>query len=342
MSSAPDQATPARRRVGRKRTESVAKGVDQLAWKQPRRHFKPVDFVSADELEAIHAASLKVLEELGLEIVNDEACEILRKAGARVDGHHVRIGQDIIDEALKTVPSQFTFHARNPEHSLIIGGDHVAFAPVGGPPNCSDMDNGRRPGSFADAQNFIRLSQYFNAIHLAGGISVDALDIHASVRHLHVARAKAKLSDKPVFASSTGRKRLFDGIECARISRGIDHDQLFDEPSVFTVINTNSPLKIDEFMAMGIIEMARLNQICCVTPFTLAGAMAPVTMAGSLVQQNAEALAGMALGQLVRPGAPFIYGGFTSNVDMKSGAPAFGTPEYMKACIVGGQLTRRY
>ena len=342
MSVNANGARPARRREGRNRASAEVKGIDQLAWRQPVRHFKPVDLISEDQLESIHLASLKVLEELGLEIVNEEACEILRQAGALVDGYHVRIGRDIIDQALLTVPSQFTFHARNPDHSLIVGGDHVAFAPVGGPPNCSDMDNGRRPGSFEDAQNFIRLSQHFNAIHLAGGISVDALDIHASVRHLHVARAKAVLCDKPVFASSTGRERLFDGVECARISRGIDHEQLSREHSVFTVINTNSPLKIDEFMAMGIIEMARLNQICCVTPFTLAGAMAPVTMAGALVQQNAEALAGMVLGQLVRPGAPFIYGGFTSNVDMKSGAPAFGTPEYMKACIVGGQLTRRY
>ncbi|MDH3740399.1 MAG: trimethylamine methyltransferase family protein [Hyphomicrobiales bacterium] len=342
MSSAEIQPKPGRRREGRKRGGDAPQGIDQRAWKQPRRYFKPVDLISQDQLEAIHEASLKVLEDLGLEIVNDEACEILRSAGAIIDGHHVRIGREIVEQGLKTVPGQFTFHARNPDHSLIIGGDHVAFAPVGGPPNCSDMDRGRRPGSFEDAQNFIRLSQYFNAIHLAGGISVDALDIHASVRHLHVARAKAKLSDKPVFASSTGRKRLFDGIECARISRGIDYDQMEREPSVFTVINTNSPLKIDEFMAMGIIEMARLNQICCVTPFTLAGAMAPVTMAGALVQQNAEALVGMALGQLVRPGTPFIYGGFTSNVDMKSGAPAFGTPEYMKACIIGGQLTRLY
>ncbi len=131
-------------------------------------------------------------------------------------------------------------------------------------------------------------------------------------------------------------------MEIVRLARGISHEQLLREPSTYTVINTNSPLKLDSPMAMGIIEMARLNQICVVTPFTLAGAMAPVTLAGALVQQNAEALAGLALSQLTNPGAPFVYGGFTSNVDMKSGAPAFGTPEYMKACIIGGQLARRY
>jgi trimethylamine--corrinoid protein Co-methyltransferase len=144
------------------------------------------------------------------------------------------------------------------------------------------------------------------------------------------------------FISATGRARLLDGLEIVRLARGISHEQLLQEPSAHTVINTNSPLKLDVPMAMGIIEMARMNQIVVVTPFTLLGAMAPVSIAGGMVEQNAEALAGLALSQLVRPGAPFVYGGFTSNVDMKSGAPAFGTPEYMKACIIGGQLARRY
>ncbi len=331
-----------RRRAATSRTNGAASPLQQLPWKQPQRLFKPTDLISADELEALHLASLEILQDIGLEIVNDEACAILKKAGAITDGQMVRIGRELVEEALKTVPSRFTFHARNPEHSVEIGGDHITFAPVGGPPNCSDRDNGRRPGTLQDAENFIRLSQYFNAIHMAGGISVDALDIHASIRHLYIARAKAKLTDKVVFASATGRERLLDGVECARIARGITSQQMQRQPSCITNVNTNSPLKIDEMMAMGIIEMARMNQICCVTPFTLAGAMAPITVAGALVQQNAEALAGMALGQIVRPGAPFIYGGFTSNVDMKSGAPAFGTPEYMKATIIAGQFTRRY
>ncbi|MGI9465379.1 MAG: trimethylamine methyltransferase family protein, partial [Aestuariivirgaceae bacterium] len=167
-SNSGDKATTRRKRAGRKRQPDIGAAIDQRAWRQPKRHFKPVDLISQDHLEAIHLTSLKVLEDCGLEIVNDEACEILRKAGARIDGHHVRIGAEIIDEGLKTVPAKFTFHARNPAHDLIIGGDHVAFAPVGGPPNCSDMDRGRRPGTFEDAKNFIRLSQYFNTIHLAG------------------------------------------------------------------------------------------------------------------------------------------------------------------------------
>jgi trimethylamine--corrinoid protein Co-methyltransferase len=150
------------------------------------------------------------------------------------------------------------------------------------------------------------------------------------------------LTDKPFHAYSLGRERITDGMEIARIARGVSHEQFEREPSVFSIINTNSPLKLDVPMLQGIMAMSAKNQIICVTPFTLAGAMAPVTVAGALVEQNAEALAGIAMTQLVRPGAPVIYGGFTSNVDMKSGAPAFGTPEYMKAATVGGQLARRY
>src|SRR6185312_2905582 len=211
-----------------------------------------------------------------------------------------------------------------------------------GPPNCSDLDQGRRPGTAADNTNFIKLCQFFNCIHSVGDGSVDALDLHASVRHLHIMRNKARYSDKVPFVYSTGQARLLDSLEIARLARGISPEQFLREPSAYTVINTNSPFKLDGPMAMGIIEMARRNQACVVTPFTLAGAMAPVTLAGALVEQNAEALACLTLSQLSRPGAPFVYGAFTSNVDMKSGAPAFGTPEYMKACIVGGQLARRY
>ena len=325
-----------------RRADAAHTPIQQPPFQQPRHTLEPSRIVSDDQLEAIHRQSLKVLEEIGMDILHDEARAILGKAGARVDGERVRIGREIIEEALKTPPSEFTFHARNPAHDIRVGGKWIAFAPVGGPPNCSDLDRGRRPGTLEDAGNFVKLSQFFNTVHTAGGASVDALDVHASVRHLHITRNKMVYSDKVPFTSATGRARLFDGLEIIRLARGISHEQFLREPSAYTVINTNSPLKLDTPMAMGIIEMARLNQIVVVTPFTLLGAMAPVTLAGGLVEQNAEALAGLALSQLTRPGAPFVYGGFTSNVDMKSGAPAFGTPEYMKACIIGGQLARRY
>ncbi len=325
-----------------RRADAAHTAIQQLPWQQPQLTLEPSRILSDDQIETIHRQSLKVLEDIGMDVLLPEARDILQKAGARVSGERVRIGREIIEEALKTPPAEFTFHARNPAHNLRIGGKWITFAPVGGPPNCSDLDKGRRPGTLQDAGNFVKLSQFFNTVHTAGGASVDALDVHASVRHLYITANKMRYSDKVPFIYSTGRARLFDGLEIIRIARGISHEQLLTEPSAYTVINTNSPLKLDTPMAMGIIEMARLNQICVVTPFTLAGAMAPITIIGALVEQNAEALAGLALSQLTNPGAPFVYGGFTSNVDMKSGAPAFGTPEYMKGCIIGGQLARRY
>lgn len=328
-------------RHGRRKGQA-SRPLAQLPWSQPRLTVEPTRLLSDDHIETIHQKSLQVLQEIGMDVLLPEARDIYAAAGATVDGERVRIGKEIVEEALKTPPAEFTFHARNPGHHIRIGGKWIVFAPVGGPPNCSDAERGRRPGTLEDNGNFVKLSQFFNCIHTAGGGSVDALDVHASIRHLHIMRNKIHFSDKVLFIVSTGRARLFDGMEMARMSRGISREQFLQEPSCYTVINTNSPLKLDNPMAMGIIEMARHNQICVCTPFTLAGAMAPITMAGAIVEQNAEALAGLTLSQLARPGAPFVYGGFTSNVDMKSGAPAFGTPEYMKSCIVGGQLTRRY
>jgi len=325
-----------------RRPDAKSAKIGQLPFAQPQLTLEPSRILSDDQIETIHSRALDVLEEIGMDVLNKEAISIYAKAGAKVEGDRVRIGRDIIEEALKTPPAEFTFHARNPAHNIQMGGKWIAFAPVGGPPNCSDTDRGRRPGTLEDNANFIRLSQFFNCIHTAGGGSVDALDVHASVRHLHIMRNKVRLSDKLLYTISTGRARLFDGMEIARMARGLTEEQFLKEPSCYTVINTNSPLKLDDPMGMGIIEMARRNQVVVCTPFTLAGAMAPVTIAGALVEQNAEALAGLALSQLANPGAPFVYGGFTSNVDMKSGAPAFGTPEYMKACIMGGQMARRY
>jgi trimethylamine--corrinoid protein Co-methyltransferase len=325
-----------------RRAAASSQPLKQLPWAQPQLTLEPARILSDDQIETIHRQSLQVLEKIGMDILYPEAREILARAGALVDGERVRIGRDIVEQALTKPPAEFTIHARNAAHDVRVGGKWIAFAPVGGPPNCSDLERGRRPGTAEDNGNFMKLCQFFNCIHTVGDGSVDALDIHASVRHLEVMRNKARYSDKFPFVYSTGRARLLDSLEIVRLSRGITEAQFLEEPSTYTVINTNSPFKLDGPMAMGIIEMARRNQVCVVTPFTLAGAMAPVTLAGALVEQNAEALACLALSQLARPGAPFVYGAFTSNVDMKSGAPAFGTPEYMKACIAAGQLARRY
>ena len=316
----------------------------QRPWRRLRLTYPPTAAVSKDELEAIHEASLQILEEVGMDVLLPEARALYQAAGAEVEpgGQRVRFDRAMVLDAVATAPERFTLHARNPAHDLGIGGDEIVFGCVSSPPNCSDLEGGRRPGSQADFRNLLRLSQSLNAIHFIGGYPVEPVDVHPDVRHLECLRDMATLTDKPGHAYSLGWGRIHDGIEIARIARGIGREQLEREPSLLTVINTSSPLRLDAPMAAGIIAMARAGQAVILTPFTLAGAMAPVTLAGALAQQNAEALAGIALTQLVRKGAPVVYGGFTSNVDMKSGAPAFGTPEYMKAVLVGGQLARRY
>jgi trimethylamine--corrinoid protein Co-methyltransferase len=346
MTGLPDQQARAERRGGRARraTREGQGASHQAPFRQPVRRFKPVEFVSADEIEAIHEASLTILEEIGMDFLDADARELARKAGARVEpgGSRVRFDRGLIEKKLKTAPAEFTLHARNPAHSLKFGGDHVIFAQVASAPNCSDMDKGRRPGSQEDFRALVKLAQDFNIIHMTGGYPVEPVDLHASIRHLECLSDLAKLTDKAFHVYSLGRQRNRDGLEIARIVRGVTSEQLDREPSLISVINSSSPLRLDAPMLQGIMEMSARGQVIIMTPFTLAGAMAPVTVAGALAQQNAEALAGIAFTQIVRPGAPVAYGGFTSNVDMKSGAPAFGTPEYMKAAMAGGQLARRY
>ncbi len=349
MSDVAEHSEHKGRRKGSRRARNRAVSaapvkIEQPNWQQPRNPFPPMKLISDDQVEAIHNASLQVLEEIGMDFINDEARAILKKAGATLDpnSERVRFDRALVEETIKTCPSEFTVHARNPERNTRMGGDWVIYCPVASPPNSHDMDGGRRTGNTNDFQNFLRLSQYFNILHAAGGYPVEPVDRHASTRHLDCLRDFIRLTDKTFHAYSLGQERITDGIEMTRIARGVSREQLETEPSLFSVINTSSPLRLDTPMLNGILNMSAVGQIIVITPFTLAGAMAPVTLAGALAQQNAEALAGMVMTQLVRPGAPVIYGGFTSNVDMKSGAPAFGTPEYMKTAIVGGQLARRY
>ena len=310
---------------------------------QPRLAFPPVELVSRDELESIHEAALQVLGEVGMDVMHAEAKALLKDAGADVDprSDRVRFDPALVESKIGLAPKNFTLHARNPERNVEIGGAQVAFCSVASTPNSFDREGGRRPGNHHDFQNFVRLGQTLDAVHVWGGYPVEPVDIHASVRHLTALFDMLTLSDKPIHAYSLGRERIVDGMEMARIARGIDEETFEREPSLFTVINSSSPLRLDTPMLEGVLQMARRNQIVVLTPFTLAGAMAPVTLAGALAQQHAEALAGLVIAQTARSGSPFVYGGFTSNVDMKSGAPAFGTPEYMKTAIIGGQLARR-
>jgi trimethylamine--corrinoid protein Co-methyltransferase len=306
--------------------------------------YKPIEVLDEEQVELIHQASLRVLEELGMEFLSAEALDILAAAGADVDRETMRVRFDrgLVEEAVARAPSQFTLHARNPARNVVIGGNHITFSSVASPPYCSDLDRGRRSGTYADYCDLLRLAHSLNVVHLVAGYPVEPIDLPASTRHLDAYHAYITLTDRVWHPYSLGRERIADAIEMICIARGIGREQLALEPSLVSVINTNSPLRVDGPMLEGMMEMLRHGQPPIVTPFTLSGAMAPVTIAGALAQQNAEALAVIAFAQIVAPGAPVVYGAFTSNVDMKSGAPAFGTPEYAKATLAGGQLARRY
>ncbi|MEC9344461.1 MAG: trimethylamine methyltransferase family protein [Pseudomonadota bacterium] len=335
---------PARRRHGGRAANRRGKDavIAQLPWTIPVNSDRPTEPLAPEGVEAVHDGAMRILEEIGIEFLHPEALDILARAGCTVHGQNVRMGRDMVMEMVGKAPSSFTITPRNPDRTITIGDGHMVFGNVSSPPNCSDLDRGRRPGDRESYRDFIKLTQYFNCIHFAGGYPVEPVDIHASVRHLDCLHDKLVLTDKVVHAYSLGKERVEDVMEMVRIAGGYSHEQFDAKPRMYTNINSSSPLKHDFPMLDGAMRLARRGQPTIVTPFTLAGAMAPVTVAGAVTQSIAEALAAIVLIQIIRPGCPVGIGTFTSNVDMKTGAPAFGTPEYMRATQVSGQMARFY
>ncbi|MEM7172516.1 MAG: trimethylamine methyltransferase family protein [Pseudomonadota bacterium] len=333
-----------RRRSALKDRNAMEAKLPQPPWRQVVNYYEPVKALSEDQVEAIHESSLRILEELGIELMSDRAIDLLSQAGAAVDraNNLVKIDRGMVAQALKSAPSSFNLTPRNPDRQITMGGDFVNFGLVAGPPNVHDLERGRRAGNFQDYCDFIRLAHYFNIVHLIGNQVTAPIEMPANNRHLDTYFANLTLSDLTYHCTAIGRGRAMDGIEMMAISRGLTLEEMGSEPSVLTIISVNSPRRFDDAMAEGLIAMAEYGQAVVVTPFTLMGAMTPVTLAAALAQQNAEALFGVVLTQLVRPGTPVMYGAFTSNVDMRSGAPAFGTPENAKANMASGQLARRY
>lgn len=338
-----DAPEPRTRRRGRHSApQSPADGqLGNPAYRRLENSFEPVRLFSGDQVEAIHAAALQVLQETGMRVLHAGARARLRESGASVDPdtRMVRFDRASVEAALASVPRAFRLRGGAPGRAVEIGGRSLAIAPVGGPPHMHDLDTGKRPGTLADYRNFIRLCQSFDVIHLLGPC-VEPMDVPVQFRHLEMTRAQLALSDKVPFVFARGAPQVADCFAMLRIARGLSEVAFASQPCCFAVINTNSPLQLDLPMAQGIMDFAAAGQVSIVTPFTLAGAMAPISIVGALVQQHAEALAGIALSQAVRAGAPVVYGGFTSNVDMKSGSPAFGTPEFVKAALGSGQLAR--
>ena len=322
----------------------IATGPRQLPFGKVVNRYPPIALLSADELESIHVASLRLLSEIGMEVMHDESRNLLKAVGATVDESNQRVRFDpaMIEEKIKTAPSSFTLQARNPEKNLKVGDGSLIFAATGGPAFVSDLDRGRRAGNYQDMCDYIKVVQSLNVIHQEGGCPCEPTDLPADSRHLDFYLAAIRYTDKNWQCWALGGYRVEDAIDMLAITLGQTRDQLRANPATLTIVNSNSPLRLDIPMGEGLCAMARAGQPVAMTPFTLSGAMSPVTIAGALAQQNAEALALISLAQIVAPGAPVLYGGFTSNVDMRTGAPAFGTPEYAKAQLASGQLARRY
>ncbi|MDG1425130.1 MAG: trimethylamine methyltransferase family protein, partial [Paracoccaceae bacterium] len=287
------EPTPKRRRSGGRAGGALRRGsaaIEQMPWRLPVNPDRPTEPLNEAGVAAIHDGAMRILEDIGIEFLNPEACEILRQAGCTVTGENVRMDRDFVMEMVAKAPSQWTLTPRNPDRELIVGGPYMLFGAVSSPPSYWDVKTGTKvPGTRQTCANLIKLSQYFNCIHFVGGYPVEPVDLHASTRHLDVLYDKLTLSDKVPHAYSLGKERVEDVIEMVRISGGWSDAEFDASPKMYTNINSTSPLKHDFPMLDGWMRLARRNQGLVVTPFTLAGAMAPVTMAGAVAQSIAEA-----------------------------------------------------
>jgi trimethylamine--corrinoid protein Co-methyltransferase len=317
---------------------------NQLPWRNVVRPYKPMEIFSEDQIEAIHDNSMRILEELGIEFMDPVTLDMLRQAGADVDDSTglVKFDRAMVMEYVAKAPRTFTLTSRNPERRLTIGDNSVVFSLMAGAASVHDTERGRRPANFKDFENILRIAQQLNCIHYVGNQVIAPIDLPAEDRHLDCYFANLTLTDRSYQTTAIGANRAMDGVNMMAISRGMTVDEMRHDPGVTTVISINSPRRFDGPMAEGLVAMAQAGQPSIITPFTLMGAMTPVSIPAALSQQNAEALSGIMLSQIAAPGSPVAYGCYVSDVDMKSGAPAFGTPEYMVAAIGGGQLARRY
>lgn len=335
-----ENAERGRRRRGR-RAEPTEAGQREVNYRQLKNPFPPMDVFSADQIANMHDTALRMLEDLGMKVLLPEARNIFAAAGARVDeaSEMVYIGREIVAEALATAPKSINCRAGARERDFTLELESLVFQAGAGAPNATDRERGRRPGSARDYIEYLKLTHHFDVFQMISP-QVEPQDVATHLRHYFTTEAQMTHSDKFPFIFSRGTPQVMDSFEMIRDFRGLSDEEFSATPHSYTIINTNSPRTLDIPMAQGLIDFARHGQMSIVTPFTLMGAMAPITVAGSITLSHAEALAAITLVQLTRPGAPVCYGTFTSNVDMKSGAPAFGTPAHFQASLAAGQLAR--
>ncbi|TAH53508.1 MAG: trimethylamine methyltransferase [Chloroflexota bacterium] len=304
------------------------------------------EYLPREDIEFIHETTMRVLEEFGIAFNHDEAVDILERAGCEVDRDAlpaplVKFSREFVMEQLAKAPAEFTIHARNPKNNIVMGGNHMVLAPVYGPPNVQDLDKGRREATLEDFRNFVKLAQVVPDMHNAGGVVCEPNDEPQETRHLDMISSLLTLSDKTFMGNVVSAENANDTLEMASIVFG-GREKIAQDPVLLALVNVNSPRLYDTRMLDSLVTYARARQPLIITPFILAGAMSPVAVGGTLVQQNAEALAGIALTQLINPGTPVVYGSFLSNSDMQSGSPAFGTPESCAGLFVSAQLARKY
>ena len=321
-----------------RRAERSAVSVETA--KYIERNIPNFEVLTEEALDIIESNAETVLAEIGVNFVNNPAAlDRWRAAGAEVDGERVRIPRGLAKKLCATAPKEFTQHARNPERNVVIGGKNLVLAPVYGPPFVHDVEKGRRYATIEDFRNFVKLGYMSKWLHHSGGTVCEPTDIPVNKRHLDMLLAHMTLSDKPFMGSVTEPSRAQDSVDMCKILFG---EEFVQQNTVMTsLININSPMTFDDTM-MGALEVyAANNQACIISPFIVGGAMAPVSVAGTLTQVMAECLAGIAYSQIVRPGAPVIMGAFVTSIDMNSGAPTFGTAEAAHITYGAGQLARR-
>ena len=300
----------------------------------------PVDLLSDEAVDVIEANADQILSEIGISITDyPSALPRFKAVGCDVDGTRVRFPKGLARKLCETAPNAYTQHARNPQRNCVIGGKHTVFAPVYGSPFVHDLDNGRRYGTIQDFENFVKLAYMAPQLHHSGGTVCEPVDIPVNKRHLDMVLAHMRYSDKPYMGSVTQPERAHDTVAMSEILFGKEFVQ--SNTVCTSLINANSPLVWDGTMLGSAEVYAANNQACIISPFILSGAMSPVSVAGTLSQVLAEAMAGIAFTQLVRPGAPVIFGTFASTISMQSGAPTFGTPEAANVIYGAAQLARR-
>ena len=335
--------TDRRARRERRDEKKRGRGFHRVASVVPLLNRLPLTEVLSEEgVELIHRASMRLMKETGVLIVDyPSAVETFRQHGAIVENDTlVKMDEDLLMHFVKQAPSTFTQLARNPANNIPIGGKHTVFAPVYGPPFVADYDRGRRQATLEDFHNFAKMTYMAEHLHHAGGTLVEPNDIDVKERHLDMLLAHITLSDKAFMGSVTHLENARDTVMMAEILFGAE--EIRQQPALLSLINASSPLRFDDRMFSAVEVYAKARQAVLITPFIVAGAMSPTTMAATLAQQNTEALFGICYAQMLNPGTPVIYGSFLSNIDMKTGAPCFGTPEANLALYGGAQMARRY